>query len=122
VGEERPQPTEEQLRELEEELRKIRIADVLLQTVVTVSSLGFQRLAAEDRDLDQARLAIEALRVLVPVLADTVPAETSRDLNQTVANLQLAYAKAATEAQPKSPVHDSGPVEEAPGEPGGFPG
>jgi hypothetical protein len=118
VGEERPQPTEEQLRELEEELRKIKIADVLLQTVVTVSSLGFQRLAAEDRDLDQARLAIEALRVLVPVLAESVPAETTRDLNQTVANLQLAYAKAAA----KPPVRDSEPGEGTPGEPGGSPG
>jgi hypothetical protein len=128
VAEEPPQPTEEQLRQLEEELRKITIADVLVQTVVTVSSLGFQRLAAEHRDLDQARLAIEALRALVPVLAEAVPAETMRDLNQTVANLQLAYAKAASEAKPaaeakpESPVRGSGPREGAPSEPEGSPG
>jgi hypothetical protein len=82
------------VEQLEEELRKLRISDVLVQTVVTISSLGYRRLGEEDRDLAEARLAIEALRALVPVLRGAVPDETIRDFEQVIANMQLAYAGA----------------------------
>lgn len=92
------QPTDQELLEqLQAELEKLRVVDVLAQTVVTVSSLGWQRLAAEGRDLEQARLAIEALRALVPVLKDALPEQAVRDFGQAVANMQLAYAKAVAE-------------------------
>jgi hypothetical protein len=98
MAEEGSQPSEaELLEQLEAELKKLQISDVLVQTVFTVSSLGYRRLGEEDRDLDQARLAIEALRALVPVLQDAVPAEVSRDLQQMLANMQLAYGKAVGE-------------------------
>lgn len=88
-------PSDEQLVEqLEAELKKLRVSDLLVQTLYTVSSLGFRRLAPEDRDLDQARLAIEVLRALVPLLEDSAPAELVRDFKQVTANLQLAYADA----------------------------
>lgn len=88
-------PSDEQLVEqLEAELKKLKVADLLVQTLYTVSSLGFRRLAPDDRDLDQARLAIEALRALVPLLEDSAPAELVRDFKQVTANLQLAYADA----------------------------
>src|SRR5436190_2554506 len=84
--EERPQTDEEFARRLEEELRRIKVADLLVQTVYTVSSLGYRRMGEEDRDLDQARLAIDALKALVPVLEGSVPEEMVTDLNQAVAN------------------------------------
>ena len=84
---------------LEAELKRLTVSDVLLQSVVSVSSLGLRRLSAEERDLDQARLAIEALRALVPVLTDSAPAETVRGLEQMIADLQLAYAKAVSEGK-----------------------
>jgi hypothetical protein len=101
--EERVQDEEILAQELAEELRRVRIEDVLIQTLVTVSSIGYRRLgltedSREDRDLDQARLAIETMRALTPVLERFVPAELVRDLHQSVANLQLAYAKAAGES------------------------
>ncbi|OLE01336.1 MAG: hypothetical protein AUG91_01870 [Actinobacteria bacterium 13_1_20CM_4_69_9] len=87
---------EEQLmRQLEEELKKLQVADLLVQTLYTVSSLGYRRLSEEDRDLDQARLAIEALRALVPVLEGSVGEDVLRDFKQVTSNLQLAYADAA---------------------------
>jgi hypothetical protein len=93
-----PQPADEDLLEqLEGELKKLKISDVLVQTVLTVSSLGYSRLGEEDRDLEQAQLAIEALRALLPVLKGTVPEQIMRDFEQMVANMQLAYAKAARE-------------------------
>jgi len=89
---------EELIEQLEAELKKLKISDVLVQTVFTISSLGFAKLREEDRDLDQVKLAIESMRALVPSLEGAVPAEVVRDFNQMVANLQLAYAKAVADA------------------------
>jgi hypothetical protein len=101
VGSEADQPSEEELAaRLQEELKRLRVSDLLVQTLYTVSSLGYQKLAGEQRDLPQARLAIEALRALLPVLEGEVPAEVHRDFGQVVANMQLAYASAVREAAP----------------------
>jgi len=77
-------------------LRQIDVSDLLVQTLSTISSLAFHRLSEEHRDLEQARLAIETLRALVPVLAGSVPPELTRDFEQVTANLQLAYAAAVS--------------------------
>ena len=87
------EPTQEQI---EEALGKIRIGDLLLQTVYTLSQLAYQRLTAETPDLPQARLGIDALAALVPVL--DLPDDAKRDLDQMVTNLKLSYAKAAADA------------------------
>lgn len=89
---------EQLLRELEEELKNLRVGDLLVQTLYTVSSLGYRKLAEGDRDLEQAHLAIEALRALLPVLEGAAPEELIRDFKQVTANLQLAYADAANAA------------------------
>jgi predicted nucleic acid-binding protein len=90
------QPSDEELmKQLEEELKKLKVSDLLVQTLYTVSSLGYRKLSEDDRDLDQARLAIEALRALLPVLEGSVGEELVRDFRQVTSNLQLAYADAA---------------------------
>jgi hypothetical protein len=86
------------IAELQAELEKLSVSDLLLQTLHSISLLGYQRLSGEGLDLDQARLAIEALRALVPVLEGSVPEEAVRDFNQVLASLQLGYAAAAAEA------------------------
>ena len=89
-------PTDEQLlQQLEEELKKLKVSDLLVQTLYTVSSLGYRKLSDDDRDLDEARLAIEALRALLPVLEGSAPDELVRDFKQVTSNLQLAYADAS---------------------------
>jgi hypothetical protein len=94
---------EEQLaRELAEELRRLRVEDVVIQTLITISSIGYRRLGLtedtkDDRDLEQARLAIDTIVALTPILVNVVPDELIRDFNQSVASLQLAYAQAAGE-------------------------
>ena len=88
-------PTEEELREA---LDRVGVADVLLQALTATASLGFRRVSPEARDLAQARLAIEALRALEPVLREGgVDEAIVRDLEQARMNLQLAYAKAVEE-------------------------
>ncbi len=88
------------VEELQAELAKLKVSDLLLQTLYTVSSLGYHRLSGESKDLEQASLAIEALKALLPVLEGEVPEEAVRDFRQVLANMQLAYADAAADPEP----------------------
>ena len=106
MSEQRPESGEQErlAQELADELRKLKVEDVVLNALVTVSSIGYRRLGLtpetrEDRDLEQARLAIETMRAVTPVLESFIPDELVRDFNQSVANLQLAYAQAAKEGE-----------------------
>jgi hypothetical protein len=95
LAEEQPPLSDEEIRrQLEDELRRVSVSDLLVQTIYTVSSLGYRRLTPEDRDLDQARLAIDTIGALVPLLEGLASAELMRDFNQVKANMQLAYAAA----------------------------
>jgi hypothetical protein len=98
VAEDAGLPTEDALREA---LEKVGVADILVNALSATASIGFHRLSPEARDLEQARLAIESLRALEPVLRDARVEETVlRDLEQARTNLQLAYAKAVSEEPP----------------------
>ena len=97
MAEEEDLPGEEELREA---FDRVAIADILVQTLAAAASLGFRKVSKEARDLPQARLAIEALRALEPVLREGgIEEEVVRDLEQARMNLQLAYAKAVEEEQ-----------------------
>ena len=90
------QPTEEELRAaLEEQMRKITVRDVLLQTVVSLVNLSGRRLgltgSPEEKDLEQARLGIDAVRALLPLLPD----EEMAPVREALSQLQVAYAREA---------------------------
>jgi hypothetical protein len=89
------QPNEEELRaQLEEEIRKVRVEDVVLQSVVSILNLAARRIAKDDeRDLDQAKVGIDAGRALV----DLVKPEAQPQLRQAISELQVLYAKHAGE-------------------------
>lgn len=61
-------PTEEELRAAyEAEIKKISVDQIVLENVVTLINLGMRRTGLtpgteDERDLDQVRLAIEAIR------------------------------------------------------------
>jgi hypothetical protein len=90
--------TEEELRaQLEEELKRVRVEDVVLQSTASIVNLTARRIAKEDeRDLDQARVGIEAVRALLPVL----PAEVQDQLRNALSELQVLYAREAGGGQP----------------------
>jgi hypothetical protein len=93
---------EEAARRLAEELRHLKVEDVLLNVLVQISSIGYRRLGLtdetkEDRDLEQAKLAIDTMKALTPVLAQVLPTELVLEFERSVAELQLAYVKAASE-------------------------
>ena len=79
------QPTEEELRAAyEAEIKKIRVEQVLLEHVVSLVNLGMRRTGLapgteDERDLDQVRLAIEAVRALLPLIEQAAPAQAGAD-------------------------------------------
>jgi hypothetical protein len=89
--------------ELLEHIRQLKVSDLLLSILPTVAQLGYAKLEPDGRDLEQAKLAIESLRALTPLLADSVPEDVVHDFEQATANLQLAYAKAVDEELGASP-------------------
>ena len=100
------QPSEEELRAaLEAELKRLRVGDVLLQTVVTLINVGARRAglapgAEAERDLGQVRQAVEAVRALLPVLEsgegeEAVRPEDLAPIRDALAQLQMAFAREA---------------------------
>jgi ParB-like chromosome segregation protein Spo0J len=87
------QPTEEELQAaFEEQMRNIRVEDVVLQTVATLVNLAGRRLglAGEgEKDLEQAQLAIDAARALLPMC----PEEQLEPIKQAMSQLQIAFAR-----------------------------
>jgi hypothetical protein len=86
-----PPPSEEEIRAaMEEEVRKLRVTDLLLQTAASVLNLSARRIGKEDeRDLDQARTGIDAVKAMIPFLDE----EQGRQVQQAVSELQMAYAR-----------------------------
>jgi hypothetical protein len=108
------EPREPGEEELLAALERIGVADVLVQALATTASIGFRRVSAEARDLTQARLAIESIRALEPVLREGgVEEALVRDLEQARTNLQLAYAKAVSgeSSTPDDETQDPGQAE-----------
>lgn len=91
------QADEEELRaRLEEELRKVRVEDLLLQSVASIVNLTARRIAKPDeRDLGQAKVGIDAVRGLV----DLLPAEAAGQVRQALSELQMLYAREAAGAE-----------------------
>ena len=105
------EPSEEELRAaLEEQMRRIRVEDVIVQTVVTLVNLGGRRLGlgmspeeqAEEKDPEQARQAIEAVRALAPLL----PPDAAQPIRDALSQLQMAYAQQARGAGAEEPAQE----------------
>ena len=84
--------------QLAEELRKLKIEDLVLSTASTLGQLAYAKLEA--KDFEQARLAIDAMAALLPTLEGRVDADVLRDFRQLLANVRMAFTSAvsATEA------------------------
>ena len=102
--------------EIREALKKIRVEDVLLQTAATLIDLAARRMGlAEDdgpKQLDQAKLAIEAIRALQPLMTE----EQQTAIREPLSQLQMAYAREA-----RAPETGAEPGAEAPPEGGSEP-
>jgi hypothetical protein len=73
-------------------LRRVRVQDLLAQSVVSILNLTHRRIAKDDeRDLEQARIGIDAVDALASHLEE--PAE--REVRNALAQIRMIYAKVA---------------------------
>ena len=123
------EPSEEEVRAaLEAEMKRIKVDDIVLQTVVSLINLGGRRAGLapgteEERDLDQVHTAIEAVRALLPLLErDPEVAKELGPIRDAVSQLQMAYAQlsgaGAQAAEPAKPDETAKPDEPSGPQPG----
>jgi hypothetical protein len=142
-----PQPTEEELRAAyEQELKKIRVEQVLLEHVVTLINLGMRKTGLapgteSERDRGQVGLAIESVRAQLPLVEQVAP-EHAKPIRDALSQLQMAFVRIggqaegpaqpapagehapppeAGEAPPRPPGPESGPPGPEPEPPGAEP-
>jgi len=91
-------PSEEELRAAyEAELKRLRVEDVLVQTVVSLLNLGGRKAGLapgteDERDPEQLRLAIEGARALMPLVEPVLGAEAAQ-VREILSQLQMTYAQ-----------------------------
>jgi hypothetical protein len=135
------EPTEDELRAAyEAELSRLTTTDMIAQAVVSLLNIGARRLAPAgadqdptrpgehdrgpthpqqpppgQRDLAQARDAIDAVRALLEILERSIPQEIA-PLRDALSRLQMAYAR---EVAPGAAAATAGQAAGAPGAEGG---
>ena len=116
------QPTEEEIRAAyEAEIKKLRVEDVLVQTLVSLVNLGGRKAGLaegteDERDAEQLKMAVDGALAILPVV-EPVLGQDAGQVRNAISQLQMAFAQMAGGggAQP-------GPAPGAPGqEPAGEP-
>ena len=105
----RPEFTEEEIAPIEAEMARLKVDDVLLQTLVTLINLGARKagLAGEpgeappERDLEQTKQAIEGARALLPLLEERHGKELA-PVKDALSRLQMAYVQLSGAAKPEA--------------------
>jgi hypothetical protein len=81
------EPTEEQLLDA---LRRVKVDDVVLQTVATLVNLAGQKLTVpEAKDPTEAKKAIDAARTMLPLC----PEEAAGQIKDALAQVQMLYVR-----------------------------
>lgn len=107
--------TEEEIRQIEAEMDKLQVDDVLLQTLVTLINLGARKAGLAGppgeepaRDLEQTKQAIEGARALIPLL-EPRHAQALGSVKDALSRLQMAYVQLAGAAPKPAPEQPQGP-------------
>jgi hypothetical protein len=100
------QPSEEELRAAyEQQLKQIKVDDVLIQTILSLINLGSLRAGVvpgneSEADPAQLRQAIEGIRALLPLVEPALGPDAGQ-IRDAVSRLQMEYARlAGAAAQP----------------------
>jgi len=96
----------------EEQLKRVRVEDVLVQTVVSLLNLGGRKAGLvpgteSEKDLEQVGQAIEATRAILPLVEGALGPD-AKQLREVLSQLQMTYAKESPAA-----ADDAAPTEDA---------
>src|SRR5436305_6341172 len=92
------EPTEEELRAAyEAQVKQIRVEQIVLENIVTVLNLGMRRTGMapgteDERDPEQVRVAIESVRVQLPLIEKSLPNQV-RQIRDALSQLQMAFVR-----------------------------
>ncbi len=109
-------PTEEEMRAaLEEELKRVRVEQVVTEATVSILNVAVLRAglvpgSEGEQDLGQTRVGIEAVRALLPLVEQALGVEQARPIRDALTQLQMAYVRAVGAETPA-------PGSDAPGAP-----
>jgi hypothetical protein len=117
-------PTEDELRAAyEQQLKQLRVEDVIVQTIVSLVNLagrkaGLAPEAEDEADREQLRLAIESVRALLPLVEPQLGPDAAA-VRDAVSQLQMAYSRMAggesAGGSQEDPAGGEQPPSEAPG-------
>jgi hypothetical protein len=101
-GERRPLTDQERAELYKQQLKELRLLDVARDMMLTLVTVGYQKLGLTDetrelRDLGEAHLAIELLRGILGAVEGVAGADEMETYRATLAQMQLNYARVATE-------------------------
>ncbi len=122
--EEAREPTEEELRAAyEEQVKRLRVEHVVLENVVTLANLGMRRTGLapgteDERDPAQVRMAIESIRVLMPMVEEAAPQQVGA-IRDALSQLQLAFVRIGGQPAGAGTGHETSGEKAGGGEPGG---
>ncbi|OFV83640.1 MAG: hypothetical protein A2W26_01315 [Acidobacteria bacterium RBG_16_64_8] len=107
----------EMMKRLQEQLQSLTVSDHLLYMMQSLSGLAVGRMGltadtVERRDLDQARLAVDAFKALMELIERARPAEEMAAHRSMLAQLQLAYVGALEGGAPPEPPEHEQPENE----------
>jgi hypothetical protein len=92
------QPTEEEIRAAyEAEIKKLRVEDVLVQTLVSLVNLGGRKAGLaegteDERDPQQLQMAIDGALGILPVV-EPVLGQDAGQVRTAISQLQMAFAQ-----------------------------
>jgi hypothetical protein len=115
------QPSEEEMRAAyEQQLKQIKVDDVLVQTVLSLINLGSLRAGVVpgnegEADPQQLRQAIEGVRALLPLIEPVLGPDAGQ-IRDAVSRLQMEYARLAGAGAP-APAAPEQPAPDTPQEP-----
>jgi hypothetical protein len=114
------EPTEEEMRAaLEEELKRVRVEQVVTEATVSILNVAVLRAglvpgSEGEQDLAQTRMGIEAVRALMPLVEQSLGAEQARPIRDALSQLQMAYVRAVGEADAPPAPGEQPPGEQPP--------
>ncbi|HKG04216.1 MAG TPA: DUF1844 domain-containing protein [Conexibacter sp.] len=113
------EPTEEEMRAaLEEELKRVRVEQVVTEATVSILNVAVLRAglvpgSEGEQDLGQTRMGIEAVRALMPLVEQALGAEQARPIRDALSQLQMAYVRAVGDSGADAPDRPAAPEQQA---------
>jgi len=78
-------------------IREAPVAQLVVSSISTFASAAYGKLG--NKDLPEAKIAIDSIAALIPIVEDQLDEQMRRDLGQALTSLKLAYADVVSSAE-----------------------